>query len=183
METQPGKICCGAFVKIKAGKGKGKFGTIIKISEGSSGIVLKIRLSKDPDDIIRVWEDEVEVSLKPTWLRPRIRCRIIDKIFKSGKFYNQKCTIQDVSANNTIVRLQTGQVLDQIREHQVETLIPSRGKTVMILIHRDQSLVGQLAQIIDLDDRQNKATIQYDLSYEFETVSYDHIAEYVEGDY
>jgi G patch domain/KOW motif-containing protein len=70
-----------------------------------------------------VWIDEVEQyknaededlggSLKG-WLRPHIRVRIISKSFKSGKYYNQKCIIQDIaSIGECIVKLGNGDVLD-----------------------------------------------------------------------
>jgi hypothetical protein len=66
------------------------------------------------EEIARVWYDEVEPALKPTWLRPHIRCRIISKTFKDGKYYNFKCAVQDVTGVNTVARLQNGHVVDGI---------------------------------------------------------------------
>jgi G patch domain/KOW motif-containing protein len=111
IESDPSKIGRGSYIRITAGKHKGTCGTISDISTRSSGIVVKV-LPSNSKDILRVWDDEVEIALKPTWMRPHIRCRIISKSFKDGRYYNRKCTIQDVTVDNTTVRLDTGQVVD-----------------------------------------------------------------------
>jgi hypothetical protein len=53
----------------------------------------------------------------------------------------------------------------------------------MIIAHTKKSFIGQIATVMELDEKNIKAIIQYDLSYEFETICYDNIAEFVEGDF
>lgn len=170
----------GSYIKITSGRNKGSNGTITEISKRSSGTVIKVLLPSNEVDIIslqivRVWDDEVQLQMKLTWMRPHIRTRIISKSFKNGRYYNEKCIIQDVSIGNTTVRLDSGHVIDGnlnliqgITERHLETYIPTSGKSVMIVEHADKSLVGQLAKVMDRDQKNDKAMVQYDLSYDFE---------------
>jgi hypothetical protein len=52
----------------------------------------------------------------------------------------------------------------------METYIPSCGRTVMIVAHKSKSLIGQLAKVMELDEKRHKAIVQYDISYDFESL-------------
>ncbi len=70
-----------------------------------------------------------------------------------------------------------------VEQESLETCIPRIGKTVMVVMHQDASLVGQLAKLLNYNDKNHEADIQYDLTFDFDTVGYDQIAEFVHSDH
>ena len=118
------------------------------------------------------------------WLRPKIKARIISKSFLGGKYYNVKCIVQDVTFHGEcIVKTANGNVIDHVKEHYLETYIPQVGGIVMVVLHKDRSLLGQLGKVIERNNSKETVLVQLDHTLDFETLLFDEVAEYVEGDY
>ena len=165
----------GNFVAITAGRHKGLKGYVVEIKERDSGIVVKVELADK--QVVRVWHDEVVLADKEAWVRPHIRVRVISKSFEKGKYYNKKGIVQDVSAKGVcVVKFENGRVFDgyranvDMKQRYLETYIPRSGKLVMVLVHSDKSLVGQLAKLMERNDERNEALVQYEMSLDFEVI-------------
>lgn len=129
-------------------------------------------------------DEDRNMSLKG-WLRPRIRVRIISKSFKSGKYYNEKCIIQDIaSMGECIVKLSNGDVLDGrscrpgilqyklmvcnigVMERHLETYIPSVGQIVMVVHHTDRTVLNHTGKLLERNHKTEKAIVQMDQTYD-----------------
>ena len=129
-------------------------------------------------------DDDRNGSLKG-WLRPRIRVRIISKSFKSGRYYNEKCSIQDIACmGECIVKLSNGDVLDGrscrpgtllnnlmvcnigVKERHLETYIPSVGQTVMVVHHSDRTVLNHTGKLLERNHKTEKAIVQMDQTYD-----------------
>lgn len=113
------------------------------------------------------------------WLRPQLRVRIIDKRFKSGKYYNCKVEIVDVVTRDTcICKTQEGKLLEDISQSMLETVIPKTEPSYVMIV--DGKYRGQLGEIIKKDKEKCRATIQL-LSDRDKAVKldYDIICEYL----
>ncbi|KAJ3303096.1 hypothetical protein HDV03_004175 [Kappamyces sp. JEL0829] len=182
------KLAKGTYVLVVDGSKKGLKGTVVDITPKPDGVAVKLELSKSRD-IVRVWEDQVkildtledrtETPRAGSWLRPHIRVRIISKSFRQGEYYNEKCLIQDVvAAGECIVKTGKGVVLDRVLQRHLETVIPPVGKTVMIVQHKDRSLVGQTARLLEYHRSTQTGLVQVDSTLEMESVGVDDMAEY-----
>ena len=118
-------------------------------------------------------------SSKRTWVRPMLRVRIVDKHFKSGKFFNTKAVVEDVPSNETcVVRLESGSILDGVLNSKVETIIPKSDAGIVMIVRGSNR--GQLAEILGRDKRSSRATVQLlPDKEEVLKLDYDDICEYV----
>lgn len=142
-----------------------------KVERETSG-----RRSKTPEKKSR---DERNGSSKRTWVRPLLRVRIVDKHFKSGKFFNVKVIVEDVVSNETcVVRLDSGSILDGVLNSKVETIIPKSDDGVVMIVRGSNR--GQLAEILTRDKRASRATVQVlPDKEEVLKLDYDDICEFV----
>jgi G patch domain/KOW motif-containing protein len=109
----------GDFVTIQQGRHKGQTGNIVEIKQKSNGTAAKIQLHSN--EIARVWVEDIikseetkSVTAPRGWIRPRLYVKIISKSLQKGKYYNQKCIIQDVvSKEECIVRMSTGEIVER----------------------------------------------------------------------
>lgn len=171
-------------VLITGGSQKGAKGVVTDVYSKSDGIVIKVKLDSS-GEIKGVWDDQVKLlsessqspsssSLKSSWLRPFIRVRIISKSFRDGEYYNHKCVVQDVTTRGQcIVKTEKGVLLDQVLEKYLETVIPTVGKSVMILQHKtDSSLIGQVATLLSCNDEKETATVRVDSTFDMEVFTF-----------
>ncbi|KAH6588275.1 hypothetical protein BASA50_010826 [Batrachochytrium salamandrivorans] len=192
--SQKNKLVVGAAVKIIGGSNRGSTGTVVDIKEKASDTVVKVEIDKSRE-IVRVWKDQVALADTQTvplsgsinqsetsWLMSHLRVRIVSKSFKNGSFYNNKAIIQDViSKDKCIVRVEgTLELLDGVRQKHLETYVPSVGKRVMIVAHKDSSIRGMIGVILEKQSDKELAVVQLESDFSIETVSYDEITEYVE---
>ena len=108
-----------------------------------------------------------------------LRVRIVDKNFKSGKFFNSKVIVEDVSSHETcVVRLDSGAILDGVLNSKVETIIPKTADGVVMIVRGSNR--GQLAEILSRDKRSSRATVQVlPDKEEVLKLDYDDICEFV----
>lgn len=130
---------------------------------------------------MRVWADQIQPFKKQTnWLRPNILIRIISKSYKGGKYYDKYGVVQDSTPSNPIVKLQNHQIVDGVLAQYCETVIPKRNGAVMVVLHSDQKLIGQLAILLETSPESYTALIQLNSSFEVLTVKYDQICQFVD---
>ena len=61
--------------------------------------------------------------------------RIISKKYRSSEYYNQKVIIKDVIDNFTFFAYTNlGNYLEDLREKEIETIIPKIGEKVLVLV-------------------------------------------------
>eukprot|EP00842_Homolaphlyctis_polyrhiza_P003709 jgi/Hompol1/4339/HPOL_003602-RA len=182
------KVEPGTLVRITAGRNAGKTGKVVDIKEKSSGIAVKIALA-DSNDFARVWIDEVERldSNQPkapveVWLRPNIRVRIISKSLLNKRVYNKKATVEDIARiGECTLRLDdSGEILEDVPQKYLETVIPSTGKSVVVVSHPNRSRTGHTAVLLEKNHDKSLATIQFDSDFTVETLAYDQISEFIE---
>ena len=92
------------------------------------------------------------------WVTPGIRVRVINKKYKDGKFYNKKFVVTDIVDRKTFALVsEKGEVCDELREKDLETIIPKIGGQVKILVGPNKGMVGTL---MTRDKDKNKVQIQ-----------------------
>lgn len=161
-------------VIITGGSKKGLKGKVVELSEKSDGTVVKIKLDNSNGDIVRVWDDQVREHIaEPStyWLRPHIRVRIISKSFKDGRFYNEKCIVQDVTTRGQcILKTAQGIILDNVLQRYLETVIPSVGKRVVVVYHSDRSLIGQVGKLLEYHEKTQSGLVQMETTFDMEVI-------------
>ncbi|KND01425.1 uncharacterized protein SPPG_03230 [Spizellomyces punctatus DAOM BR117] len=196
-------------VLVTVGRHEGQEGTIVEIKERSSGTVVKVQLN-NTQEIARVWLEDIRrlpprghtstgkkrdvdgnarrssshsssPAPKRSWLRPRIRVRVISKSLGNGRYYNHKGTIQDVfTAGECVLRLDSGELLEGVKDRHVETVIPAVGHLVCVVQCTDAEHIGQVGRLKERDSERERAVVEMETSFEYLTFTYDEIAEFVE---
>ncbi|XP_052026873.1 G-patch domain and KOW motifs-containing protein [Apodemus sylvaticus] len=112
------------------------------------------------------------------WLHRDLRVRFIDKVYKGGRYYNTKMTIEDVLSPDTCVcRTDEGRVLEAVREDMLETLIPKgEGHRVMVVLGPHAGKVGLL---LSWDIAQSRALVQLGRENRVVELHYDAICQYM----
>ncbi|KAI8819372.1 DExH-box splicing factor binding site-domain-containing protein [Fimicolochytrium jonesii] len=195
----------GDVVRINEGRYEGQQGVIQEIKSRSSGTVVKVEMDGSRD-IARCWLQDIQrispssnghrsqsksqsvsrassagSSSARSWLRPHALVRVVSKSLASGRHYNQKGVIQDVfTAGECVLRLNTGDIVEGVKDRHLETCLPSVGGTVIVLQSSDGELVGQLGRLKEKDSESERAVVQMDHSLEYHTFTYDEIAAYIE---
>jgi G patch domain/KOW motif-containing protein len=118
-----------------------------------------------------------EKRKEPVWLRPGITVRIVSKSL-GEKYYRKKVKVVDVVAGDICtIMLDSGRILENIRQRQVETVIPDVGRRVVVVLGRDRGKVGKLLQ---KSTSKETAVVQFegDWAGEVGTYGLDDISEY-----
>ena len=89
-------------------------------------------------------------SKKPnlTWVQKNLRVRIIDK---KSKYFKEKVIVNDVLSNNQIECVtNSGQILDNIDPHDVETVIPKDEMSIVMIV-RGSEFNGKVGELLRKD--------------------------------
>ena len=88
-----------------------------------------------------------KLSKRP-WIRSNLKVRLISKKYKKGRYYNSKVSIVDVvSPGVCLCQSDQGQLLEDVSEEMLETLIPKDiSQPVMILNGEYKGQVGYIQQ-------------------------------------
>ncbi|XP_008840811.1 G-patch domain and KOW motifs-containing protein [Nannospalax galili] len=115
---------------------------------------------------------------KKHWLHRDLRVRFIDKLYKGGRYYNTKMTIEDVPSPDTCVcRTDEGRVLEGLREDMLETLVPKgEGNRVMVVLGPHAGKVGLL---MSRDRARSWALVQLRRENQVVELYYDAICQYM----
>ncbi|XP_067678697.1 G-patch domain and KOW motifs-containing protein-like [Haliotis asinina] len=113
------------------------------------------------------------------WARPDLRVRIVDKKFKSGKYYKSKVIVVDVvSVDNCVCRTEEGRVLEGLSQSSLETVIPKHDHAHALIVSGKYK--GQIGEVVKRSKEKCEALLQ--LLSDRDTVlklGYDDICEYV----
>ncbi|ERE63761.1 G patch domain and KOW motif-containing protein [Cricetulus griseus] len=125
-----------------------------------------------------VAKSEKATSKNKHWLHRDLRVRFIDKLYKGGRYYNTKMTIEDVLSPGTCVcRTDEGRVLESVREDMLETLIPKgEGRRVMVVLGKHTGKVGRL---LSRDSVKSQGLVQLGRDNQVVELHYDAICQYV----
>ena len=114
------------------------------------------------------------------WLRPQIKVRIIDKYYKSGRYYKTKAVVEDVIDPYTCVCRtidnEKSKILENIPSSYLETVIPSENGIVMVLLGEYK---GQLGEILLRDKHKARANIQLLNEKEIVRLDFDQLCEFM----
>ncbi|KAL7647179.1 UNVERIFIED_CONTAM: hypothetical protein RMT77_002437 [Armadillidium vulgare] len=117
-------------------------------------------------------------KLEIPWARENLRVRIIDRVYKSGRYHKEKVVIRSIdTVENCTCITDEGKVLYDVNPNHLETVIPKTSAVVLVVkgIYN-----GQKARILELHKEKEKATIQLlDESSDILRLYYDDICEYV----
>ena len=119
-------------------------------------------------------------SRGPAWLRPQIKVRIIDKYYKSGRYYKTKAIIEDVIDPYTCVcrtiDSDKSRILENVPSSYLETVIPSENGIVMVVLGKHK---GQLGEIMLRDKHKARADIQLLNEKELIRLDFDQLCEFM----
>ncbi|KAG7541568.1 G-patch domain [Arabidopsis thaliana x Arabidopsis arenosa] len=115
---------------------------------------------------------------KVSWLRSHIRVRIISKDVRGGRLYLKKAVVTDVVGPTScdIAMDETQELVQGIDQELLETALPRRGGSVLVLFGRHKGVYGRLVEK-DLD-KETAVVCDAD-SQEMLHVKLDQVAEYI----
>lgn len=85
-----------------------------------------------------------------------------------------------LSQNECVIRTDSGDLLEHVRERHLETVIPSVGKTVMVLNCSDSTQIGHLGRLLEKHSSQQTVIVQMEQTYELLTLLFDQVSAYVD---
>jgi len=136
----------------------------------------KTRASKSPSNDKKK-DDKDSKKKKIKWATPNIRVRIISDKFRDGKLYNSKVVITDILDRYSFVAVTTkGELLEDLREKEIETVLPKEGERVKIL---KGEYAGKLGKLVKRDKSNDQVCIELEETGDFVKVSQDDCAEFV----
>lgn len=76
------------------------------------------------------------VGVEPLrWLRRNLRVRVVSKSLRAGRLYRKKGRVDDVaSATHVTLLMDDGRLIDDVRERDVETLVPPIQGTPLLIL-------------------------------------------------
>ena len=118
-------------------------------------------------------------SAPRTWVRPKLRVRIIDR---KSKYYKEKVDVNDVISSELIqVVTDSGKILE-IDPEDVETVIPKNDFAKVMIVRKEHK--GQIAEMLRKDSRNEKVTVRIlPDKEEVLELRYDYICQLVYSDH
>ncbi|EFH43888.1 predicted protein [Arabidopsis lyrata subsp. lyrata] len=115
---------------------------------------------------------------KVSWLRSHIRVRIISKDVRGGRLYLKKAEVTDVVGPTScdVAMDETQELVQGIDQELLETALPRRGGSVLVLSGRHKGVYGKLVEK-DLD-KETGVVCDAD-SQQMLHVKLDQVAEYI----
>eukprot|EP01017_Pseudomicrothorax_dubius_P013855 TRINITY_DN1625_c0_g1_i1.p1 TRINITY_DN1625_c0_g1~~TRINITY_DN1625_c0_g1_i1.p1 ORF type:complete len:340 (+),score=93.96 TRINITY_DN1625_c0_g1_i1:38-1057(+) len=123
-------------------------------------------------------KEDKKKKKKLKWVTENIRVRIISDKVNDGKYYNLKVVVTDVLDKRTFLALTpSGDVVEDLREKEIETVMPKEGELVKVLVGEHR---GEIAKLLKKDKDKNKCQVQLvENLAEILSLSLDDCAEYV----
>ena len=94
-------------------------------------------------------------SVSRTWVRPKLRVRIIDR---KSKYYKEKVEVNDVLSAELIQVITPSGKIVEIDPEDVETVIPKEDFAKVMIVRKEHK--GQIAEILRKDSRNEKVTVR-----------------------
>ena len=112
------------------------------------------------------------------WVSPGIMVKVISKKVRDGRLYEKKVFIHDLLDEYTFSALdEKGNTIDELREKDIETVMPKVNGLVKILFgdHKDK-----IAVLLERDKKKNRVLVQFVDTMELEECTQDDCSTYVE---
>jgi len=102
--------------------------------------------------------------------------KIRNKTLRGGAYYSKRAWIIDIlPGGNCSLRLDgTGEILDDVRQDDLETIVPGEGGRVVVVVG---PMKGELGKVIEKEADRDKVHVQIDSDLEIQTYSLDDVAE------
>jgi len=118
-------------------------------------------------------------SISRTWVRPKLRVRIIDR---KSKYYKEKVEVNDVISAELIQVVTNSGKIVEIDPEDVETVIPKEDFAKVMIVRKEHK--GQIAEILRKDSRNEKVTVRIlPDKEEVLELRYDYICQLVYSDH
>ena len=118
-------------------------------------------------------------SVSRTWVRPKLRVRIIDR---KSKYYKEKVEVNDVISAELIQVVTNSGKIVEIDPEDVETVIPKEDFAKVMIVRKEHK--GQIAEILRKDSRNEKVTVRIlPDKEEVLELRYDYICQLVYSDH
>jgi G patch domain/KOW motif-containing protein len=85
-----------------------------------------------------------------------------------------------LSQNECVIRTDSGDLLENVKERHLETIIPSVGSLVMVLNCSDSSQIGHLGKLLERHTSQQTVIVQMEQTFELLTLLFDQVSEYID---
>ena len=95
-------------------------------------------------------------STTTTWVRPRLKVRIIDK---KSRYYKEKVIVNDVISHDKIECVtSSGKILDNVDPGNVETVIPKYDYALVMIVRLEHK--GKIAELVRKDTKRESVTVR-----------------------
>ncbi len=110
------------------------------------------------------------------WLLAGIRVKVVSRSLGGGAYHRQKGVVLDVFAKGVAcVRLDSGAVVSEARESQLETILPQSGQRCVVLLGERK---GEDAVLRDTNPEDHSALVEFCEDLELQWLSMDSVAAY-----
>jgi G patch domain/KOW motif-containing protein len=121
-------------------------------------------------------KDKKRKSLK--WIMPGIMVRVVSKSFRDGRYYDKKLEVTDILDGYTFVAMdERGHTIDDLREKDVETVMPKLNALVKVVSGDYKNSIGTL---LERNKQKNQVHLQLVDTLEVVNCSQDDCAQYVD---
>eukprot|EP00045_Choanoeca_perplexa_P017268 m.247846 g.247846 ORF g.247846 m.247846 type:complete len:485 (+) comp17494_c0_seq2:77-1531(+) len=115
---------------------------------------------------------------KRPWVRPEIRVRIVSQRYQKGKHYNKKVSVVDViSLDNITVTDDSGRMLEDLREKDLETIIPKKENAAVMVVRGQHA--GSRGRMIEKRKSKEQVVVQLNGEPSVTVLSFDDVSEFV----
>eukprot|EP00249_Psilotum_nudum_P024715 c29273_g1_i1 orf=272-613(-) len=107
-----------------------------------------------------------------------IRVRIVSWSLRSGRLYLKKARVADVISPDScdVVMDESGDLVQEVRQDQLETALPKRGGRVVVLGGKHRGLIGKL---LERDSEKEVALLHMEDDFDVLTLNIDDVAEFI----
>ena len=112
------------------------------------------------------------------WITTNIMVRVISKKVRNGKLYEKKVYISDILDEYSFSAIDDkGNTVDELREKDVETIMPKPNDLVKVLVGEERDKV---AVMLERDKKNNQVLVQFVDTMELGTYKQDDCSQYVD---
>jgi len=112
------------------------------------------------------------------WLCESIQVRIISSKYKSGKYYNKKVNIVDVTDPKTCsCTTDEGKLLEGVRQKDVETIIPKETNTTVKVVQGKHA--GRRGKLLEKNKAKGSCYVQLTNEHDARKFYYDEVSQFV----
>lgn len=192
LKEEESKAQFGNIVEITEGRYSGLLGMLKEVDEKNKIAQVELQISQKNVQvnlkhlrkeikkkiIKRVKEAEGKKLKKKkkkrrplNWVSTDIILRIVSREYKEGKYFEVKGRVTDIiSATHFSFYTESGEILDDLKESQVETVMPQIGQRVKILRGENKRQNGRL---IAREKKKNKVQIQIEDTFDVVEMTQD----------